>query len=65
MPPRVPRANGRVLVRAVMWSLPFLVLFQVGYLYVGIMSLLQGRFERLFAGSPSTASAEAAGVSQG
>ncbi|MBS2027338.1 MAG: glycosyltransferase family 2 protein [Deltaproteobacteria bacterium] len=26
------------------FSLPFLVLFQVGFLYVGLMSLLQGRF---------------------
>jgi len=28
------------------YSLPFLVLFQVGYLYVGLGSLLQGRFRR-------------------
>jgi cellulose synthase/poly-beta-1,6-N-acetylglucosamine synthase-like glycosyltransferase len=39
------------------FSLPFLVLFQVGFLYVGLMSLLQGRFERLVAGAPP-ASAE-------
>ena len=39
VPPRVPRANGRVLVRAVMWSLPFLVL--IGAAYVWLQS---GRF---------------------
>ena len=34
MPPRVPRANGRVLVRAVMWSLPFLVLIGAAYVWL-------------------------------
>ena len=35
-----------VIDRGVWASLPFLVLFQVGFLYVGFMSLLQGRFAR-------------------
>jgi hypothetical protein len=35
------------------FSLPFLILFQVGYLYVGLMSLLQGKLERLTARSPA------------
>jgi hypothetical protein len=35
-----------VIDRQVWASLPFLVLFQVGFLYVGFMSLLQGRFAR-------------------
>ena len=34
MPPRVPRANGRVLVRAVMWSLPLLVLAGAAYVWL-------------------------------
>ena len=29
------------------WTIPFLVLFVIGYWYTGLMSLLQGRFERL------------------
>jgi cellulose synthase/poly-beta-1,6-N-acetylglucosamine synthase-like glycosyltransferase len=28
------------------WTIPFLVLFVLGYWYTGLMSLLQGRFER-------------------
>ncbi len=28
------------------WTLPFLLLFVIGYWYTGLMSLLQGRFER-------------------
>lgn len=29
------------------WTIPFIVLFVIGYWYTGLMSLLQGRFERL------------------
>jgi cellulose synthase/poly-beta-1,6-N-acetylglucosamine synthase-like glycosyltransferase len=29
------------------WTIPFLMLFVLGYWYTGLMSLLQGRFERL------------------
>jgi cellulose synthase/poly-beta-1,6-N-acetylglucosamine synthase-like glycosyltransferase len=29
------------------WTLPFLLLFVIGYWYTGLMSLLQGRFEHL------------------
>jgi hypothetical protein len=29
------------------WTIPFLLLFVLGYWYTGLMSLLQGRFERL------------------
>jgi cellulose synthase/poly-beta-1,6-N-acetylglucosamine synthase-like glycosyltransferase len=37
-------------------TVPFLVLFVVGYWYTGLMSLLQGRFERLgWHGEPQTA----------
>jgi hypothetical protein len=28
------------------WTIPFLMLFVLGYWYTGLMSLLQGRFER-------------------
>ena len=28
------------------WTIPFLLLFVLGYWYTGVMSLLQGRFER-------------------
>ena len=35
-----------VIDRGVWASLPFLILFQVGFLYVGLMSLFQGRFFR-------------------
>jgi hypothetical protein len=28
------------------WTIPFLLLFVIGYWYTGLMSLLQGRFER-------------------
>ncbi|HKW77438.1 MAG TPA: glycosyltransferase [Terriglobales bacterium] len=28
------------------WTIPFLLLFVIGYWYTGVMSLLQGRFER-------------------
>jgi len=34
------------LANEIWFSLPFLVLFQVGFLYVGLMSLLQGRLAR-------------------
>jgi len=34
------------------WTIPFLLLFVLGYWYTGLMSLLQGRFERRTAGSP-------------
>ena len=29
------------------WTIPFLLLFVIGYWYTGLMSLLQGRFDRL------------------
>ena len=29
------------------WTIPFLILFVLGYWYTGLMSLLQGRFDRL------------------
>jgi hypothetical protein len=29
------------------WTIPFLLLFVLGYWYTGLMSLLQGRFDRL------------------
>lgn len=32
------------------WTIPFLLLFVLGYLCTGFMSLLQGRFDRLFIG---------------
>lgn len=32
--------------RGLVFSVPFLMLFQLGFLYVGLMSLLQGRFGR-------------------
>jgi cellulose synthase/poly-beta-1,6-N-acetylglucosamine synthase-like glycosyltransferase len=32
------------------WTIPFLTLFVIGYWYTGLMSLLQGRFERLTLG---------------
>jgi hypothetical protein len=31
-------------------TVPFLFLFVMGYWYTGLMSLLQGRFERIFSG---------------
>ena len=31
-------------------TVPFLILFVLGYWYTGLMSLLQGRFERYFSG---------------
>lgn len=34
------------VTRELVFSLPFLVLFQAGFLYVGLMSLFQGRFAR-------------------
>lgn len=34
------------VTRELVFSLPFLLLFQVGFLYVGLMSLFQGRFAR-------------------
>ncbi len=36
------------------FTAPFLVLFVVGYWYTGLMSLLQGRFERWRGGSEPT-----------
>ncbi|HYL93734.1 MAG TPA: cellulose synthase family protein [Alphaproteobacteria bacterium] len=37
------------------WTIPFLLLFVLGYMYTGFMSLLQGRFERFSAGrEPNT-----------
>jgi len=32
------------------WTIPFLLLFVLGYWYTGVMSLLQGRFERFSVG---------------
>jgi cellulose synthase/poly-beta-1,6-N-acetylglucosamine synthase-like glycosyltransferase len=32
------------------WTIPFLLLFVIGYWYTGLMSLLQGRFDRLSLG---------------
>ena len=43
-------------------SVPFLVLFQVGFLYVGVSSLLQGRLASK-AEPPSALRSEAAGLS--
>ncbi|MBZ5530146.1 MAG: glycosyltransferase family 2 protein [Acidobacteriia bacterium] len=34
------------------WTIPFLLLFVLGYWYTGLMSLLQGRFERLSRPAP-------------
>ena len=36
------------------FTAPFLILFVVGYWYTGLMSLLQGRFERWRTGAPAT-----------
>jgi hypothetical protein len=36
------------LDKGVYFSLPFLLLFQWGFIYVGLMSLLQGRIAALF-----------------
>ena len=36
------------------FTAPFLILFVIGYWYTGLMSLLQGRFERWRSGAPST-----------
>jgi len=34
------------------WTIPFLLLFVLGYWYTGLMSLLQGRFERRAKAAP-------------
>jgi len=36
------------------FTAPFLILFVVGYWYTGLMSLLQGRFERWKSGGANT-----------
>ena len=36
------------------FTVPFLLLFVVGYWYTGLLSLLQGRFERFSVGSPDS-----------
>jgi hypothetical protein len=36
------------------WTIPFLLLFVIGYWYTGLMSLLQGRFERRSKAAPET-----------
>ena len=36
------------------FTAPFLILFVVGYWYTGLMSLLQGRFERWRSGAPKS-----------
>ncbi len=47
-------------------TVPFLLLFVIGFWYTGLMSLLQGRFERLFYGrqlrEPQTAKPYPVGV---
>jgi cellulose synthase/poly-beta-1,6-N-acetylglucosamine synthase-like glycosyltransferase len=48
-----------VIDRGIWASLPFLVLSQVGFLYVGLMSLFQGRFHRRAAEAPQAAETEA------
>jgi hypothetical protein len=42
------------LDKGVYFSLPFLLLFQWGFFYVGFMSLLQGRLGILFARRPAS-----------
>jgi hypothetical protein len=45
------------------FTVPFLILFVVGYWYTGLLSLLQGRFERfIFHGEPQTAKPYPVGV---
>jgi cellulose synthase/poly-beta-1,6-N-acetylglucosamine synthase-like glycosyltransferase len=45
------------------WTIPFLILFVVGYWYTGLMSLLQGRWERFSAQhEPSTTKPYPVGV---
>jgi hypothetical protein len=36
------------------WTIPFLMLFVLGYWYTGLMSLLQGRWERFSAKQESS-----------
>jgi hypothetical protein len=38
------------------FTAPFLILFVIGYWYTGLMSLLQGRFERWRTGAPAVES---------
>jgi len=42
------------LINRNFFTVPFLILFVVGYWYTGLMSLLQGRFERWKAGGTNT-----------
>jgi hypothetical protein len=35
------------------FTAPFLILFVIGYWYTGLMSLLQGRFDRWRTGAPA------------
>jgi cellulose synthase/poly-beta-1,6-N-acetylglucosamine synthase-like glycosyltransferase len=45
------------------FTVPFLILFVVGYWYTGLLSLLQGRFDRfIFHGEPQTAKPYPVGV---
>jgi cellulose synthase/poly-beta-1,6-N-acetylglucosamine synthase-like glycosyltransferase len=45
------------------FTVPFLILFVIGYWYTGMLSLLQGRFDRLiFHGEPQTAKPYPVGV---
>jgi len=53
-----PLALLALVLYPIAWLLllPFLILFVVGYWYTGLLSLLQGRFERLtWHGEPQTA----------
>jgi len=40
------------------FTAPFLILFVIGYWYTGLMSLLQGRFERWRSGGATTANTD-------
>jgi cellulose synthase/poly-beta-1,6-N-acetylglucosamine synthase-like glycosyltransferase len=60
--PWVELAIGAYFVLAILYTFsnnnfftaPFLILFVIGYFYTGLMSLLQGRFERWKSGSTNT-----------
>jgi hypothetical protein len=43
-------------------TVPFLIIFVIGYWYTGLMSLLQGRFERLTGLEPHTSKPFPVGV---
>jgi cellulose synthase/poly-beta-1,6-N-acetylglucosamine synthase-like glycosyltransferase len=60
--PWIELAIGTYFVLAILYTFsnhnfftaPFLILFVIGYFYTGLMSLLQGRFERWKSGSTNT-----------